>query len=92
MCIIAWINNIGLPKIHTNNAPTAFVAFTVFNQNNRNIGGHIFPATLVDGHYMACMYGNSQGLQPGTYKIHIVFLGNSWLEGCNTWTNITIMP
>ncbi|UTB32408.1 MAG: hypothetical protein NKF70_13100 [Methanobacterium sp. ERen5] len=90
--VIAWINNNGLSNLSANNAPKANVTFTVFDQNYNVITGDTFPATLVDGHYVAYLDWNTANFKPGTYKVHMAVNGNPCLTNCDTWTNITIQP
>lgn len=90
--VITWINNEGLAKIPVNNAPKASVTFTVFDQNYNVITGDTFPATIVNGHYVAYMDWNTEKFKPGTYKVHMAVNGNPYLTDCDSWTTITITP
>ncbi|UTB31897.1 MAG: hypothetical protein NKF70_10340 [Methanobacterium sp. ERen5] len=90
--LVAWINNDGLTNIPAKNAPKANVTFTVFDQNYNVITGDTFPATLVNGHYVAYMDWNTKNFKPGTYKVHMAVNGNPCISGCDSWTTITIMP
>ncbi len=90
--VVAWINNDGLANISKKTAPKAEVTFTVFDQNYNVITGDTFPATLVNGHYVAYMDWNTANFKPGTYKVHMAVNGNPYLLGCDSWTTITINP